>query len=80
MNRIGALLKMKNSSYRLETIALLGVIILALHTGCGSTKVEILSNSSIGQQLIDLEKAHNQGIISDQEYEKLKKALVQKHD
>jgi hypothetical protein len=33
-----------------------------------------------GQQLMDLEKAHNEGIISDKEYAKLKKSIVQKND
>jgi hypothetical protein len=71
---------MKESSHRPITIVLLGAILLAIHTGCGSTKVENQTNSSVGQQLLDLEKAHNQGVISDQEYEKLKKAIVKKHD
>src|SRR6478672_1033614 len=55
-------------------------LFLAGAMGCGSTKVSTQTNSSVGQQLMDLEKAHNDGIISDKEYEKLKKALIKKHD
>jgi len=63
-------------------LALFGiaVILLTIHTGCGSTKVESRTDSSVGQQLLDLEKAHDQGIITDKEYEKLKKNIVKKND
>jgi len=71
---------MKHTPFRPETLLLMGALLLAVHTGCGSTKVESQTNSSVGQQLMDLEKAHDQGIITDKEYEKLKKAIVKKHD
>src|SRR5215472_6164126 len=48
--------------------------LLVVNTGCGSTKVSTHNNTnaSVGQQLLDLEKAHNQGLISDKDYDKLK--------
>ena len=72
--------QMKTTIFQSSTVLALGTLLLALHAGCGSTKVENQSNSSVGQQLMDLEKAHNQGIITDEEYEKMKKAIVKKHD
>lgn len=50
-------------------------------TGCGSsTKVTSTNERSVGQQLTDLSAAHQQGIISDREYEKLKKAIIKEND
>jgi len=56
------------------------MLFLAIVSGCGSTKVSTQTNSSVGQQLLDLQKAHDQGIINDQEYERLRKAVVKKND
>jgi hypothetical protein len=55
--------------------------LITFGTGCGSTtKVTSQTNDGVGQQLIDLEQAHSKGIISDKEYEKLRKQIVQKND
>ena len=70
---------------RLSASSLAGMISLALlvvvNTGCGSTKVSTHNNTnaSVGQQLLDLEKAHNQGLITDKDYDKLKKAIIKKN-
>lgn len=54
---------------------------LAFLTGCGSTtKVTTTNEVSVGQQLSDLERARVQGIITDKEYLKLKKALINRYD
>lgn len=50
-------------------------------TGCGtSTKVTSTNERSVGQQLTDLEQARQQGIITDREYNRLKKAIINKND
>ena len=56
------------------------ILFLAMVSGCGSTKVSTQTNTSVGQQLLDLQRAHDQGIINDQEYERLRKAIVKKYD
>ena len=49
--------------------------------GCGSTtKVTQSAQTTLGQQLIDLDKAYKQGIITEKEYEKTKKELLKKYD
>ena len=49
--------------------------------GCGSTtKVTSTNEVSVGQQLSDLERARTQGIITESEYERLKKALIKRYD
>ena len=54
-------------------IALVGV------TGCVSSS-RINNQASVGQQLQDLEKSHRDGVITQKEYERLKKALIRKND
>jgi hypothetical protein len=58
------------------------VLVLVLSTGCGSTKVstQTNTNASVGQQLMDLQKAHDQGLINDKEYNKLKEAIIKKNE
>lgn len=35
---------------------------------------------SVGQQLTDLQQAHQQGIINDKEYYKLRRVIISKND
>ena len=42
----------------------------------GSTEVKIQKNTT-GQQLIDLQKAHQEGAITDKEYEREKKKIIE---
>ena len=34
---------------------------------------------TLGQELLDLDKAHQQGLISDDEFKKLKKEIMEKY-
>lgn len=58
------------------------VALSASLTSCGgtSTKVTSTNERSVGQQLTDLNQAHQQGIITDSEYKSLKKAIIKKND
>ena len=50
-------------------------------TGCvSSSKIQSQDSASVGQQLQDLDKAYKEGIITQKEYDKLKKALIKKND
>ena len=61
--------------------SLLLIVLSASLTGCfSSSKVLSKNEASVGQQLIDLEHARQQGIISEKEYLKLKKALIKNND
>jgi hypothetical protein len=60
---------------------LLLVAISSSLTSCfSSSKVLSKNEASVGQQLIDLEHARDQGIITQKEFEKLKKALIKNND
>ncbi|HXZ59370.1 MAG TPA: SHOCT domain-containing protein [Steroidobacteraceae bacterium] len=46
-------------------------------SGCGGTEVVRPTVSvSVGQQLIDLKKAHDSGALSDKEYQSQKAQLI----
>ncbi|MES2921709.1 MAG: hypothetical protein V4819_09185 [Verrucomicrobiota bacterium] len=50
-------------------------------TSCfSSSKVDTKNEATVGQQLTDLDKARQQGIITEKEYVKLKKAIISKND
>lgn len=55
-------------------------ILLSVLSGCGwsigsSSQHQVLK-STIGQELIDLKKAHDQGALSDAEYATKKKEII----
>jgi hypothetical protein len=39
-----------------------------------------VSTQTLGQQLIDLDKAYKEGVITEKEYNKSKKALMEKYE
>lgn len=54
--------------------------VLLFGTGCGSTKVTTQNQASVGQQLMDLEKSYKEGVITEKEYQKLKRRIVKDND
>lgn len=69
---------------RMKTICFVGLFVLSLGlAGCcggGGTKVvtETVPTTTLGQELTDLEKAHEKGILTDKEYEDAKHKLLKK--
>ena len=58
------------------------LIFAAAVVGCGGggAKMETTTTTvTLGQQLMDLDKAHKEGAMSDKEYSKAKKALLDKY-
>ena len=50
-------------------------------TGCiSSSEVKSTNQTSVGQQLTDLDRAYHQGVITEKEYLKLRKAIISKND
>lgn len=45
-----------------------------------SSEVSNKNEASVGQQLLDLDRAHTQGVITEKDYLKLKKAIIKKND
>jgi outer membrane murein-binding lipoprotein Lpp len=53
---------------------------VSLLPGCVSSSKVQSSSASVGQQLQDLEQSYKDGIITQKEYERLKKALIKQND
>ena len=50
-------------------------------TSCfSSSKVDSKNEASVGKQLTDLDTAYKQGIITESEYQKLRKAIIKNND
>lgn len=50
----------------------------SLLSGCGSsTQIKQAPQTTLGQELMDLDKARQDGIVSEDEYNKLKKQIVE---
>lgn len=59
------------------------LFLTVIFAGCGGSKTEVESEpttvtTTLGQELQDLDKAYKDGIITETEYEKAKKALIEK--
>ena len=61
-------------------LAILTCVVVAVLSGCGTTSVQQQQVAPVGQQLQELDKAYKDGIISQKEYERLKKAIIKKND
>ncbi len=57
--------------------AIAGCMLAACGTGA---KVHNNQQASVGQQLTDLNRAHREGIITEKEYQKLRRAIIRKND
>jgi len=71
----------------MKRIAVIAIVFLVICgfvlNGCGSsTKTEIKQapQTTLGQELMDLDKAHKEGIITDKEYEKKKKDIMKRYE
>jgi hypothetical protein len=66
----------------MAALGMLAVALLAvsLEQGCVSRSNVETSGISVGQQLQDLEKAHQAGTITDKEYKDLRKSIIKKYD
>ncbi len=64
--------------------ALIVIVLVCLNfAACGKSKTDVKSEPStvtttLGQELLDLEKAYKADIITQKEYEKTKKRLIEK--
>jgi hypothetical protein len=71
-------IKMKKIISFLLVIALLSTMVSCIAVGSGGKKVE--NQPTLGQQLIDLKKAQDEGAISKQEFADLREKLEKSYD
>lgn len=67
---------MPSKTIRLAATLVLTVMLSAC--GGGSTTIKAADTTTIGQQLLDLQKAREAGAISQKEYESQKKKILKK--
>ena len=68
---------MENSLTRFFGAALVAALLVV---GCGGGGAEIKqSNTTMGQELMDLEESYKKGIITEKEYNKAKEAILKRH-
>lgn len=68
---------------RITVIAMVALLVFSLVlAGCGGSKTEIKASpqTTLGQELMDLDKAHKEGIITDDEYKKKKKDIMKRYE
>ena len=69
---------MKKIISTLLIIVLTSTMVSCIAVGSGGKKVE--NKTTLGQQLIDLQKARDEGAISAQEYAELREKLKKSYD
>jgi len=69
---------MKKIISLLLVIALLSTMVSCIAVGSGGKKVE--NQPTLGQQLIDLKNARDEGAVSNQEYADLREKLKKSYD
>ena len=62
----------------LVAIALLATMVSCIAVGSGGKKVD--NSPTLGQQLLDLKKARDEGALSAQEYAELREKLKKSYD
>jgi len=76
--RNGKEIKMKRIISVLLVLTLITTMASCIAVGSGGKKVE--NKTTLGQQLIDLQKARDKGAISKQEYAELREKLKKSYD
>lgn len=67
---------------KISVLVLAVCFLMATLSGCaiGTKGATSVSNPTLGQELIDLKKAKDSGVISTEEYEKLKEKLKKSYE
>jgi outer membrane murein-binding lipoprotein Lpp len=72
--------KNREKTSTLICVLVAAVVSLLLLPGCVSSHKVQTQSASVGQQLQDLDKSYKDGLITQKEYEKLKKAIIKAND
>ena len=67
---------------RIFALFIVALIVVSMGiTGCGRKQTTTVqsTNTTLGQELVDLQQAYEKGIINEKEYEDLKKQAMKKY-
>lgn len=74
----------RSRAVSLAIVVALGMTLAGCCGGGGKTVVQdsapTIETKSAGEQLMDLQKAHESGAINDKEYEKMRQAIIDKSE
>jgi hypothetical protein len=62
----------------LAALTALALLTGLMTSGCVSSS-KVTTSQGVGQQLLDLDKAYKDGIITQEQYDKLKKELIRRN-
>jgi hypothetical protein len=66
---------------RLPAVFIFLAMVSGLTSGCfSSSELQHKPQASVGQQLTDLDRAYREGIITEKEYQRLRKAIIRDND
>ena len=65
---------------RIVTVALAAAVALAGCWGGGADVRNSTRSTTVGQELIDLQRARDQGVIDEREYERQRKRILRRRD
>lgn len=69
---------MRIPRFAVSAIVLAGALLVL--PGCGSSPRPATGEKSAGTQLIELKEARDKGLITEKEYERMRKRIVREHD
>jgi len=70
---------MESKTSKLLVLAFVSAIML---TGCGGGGAKVqttTTNTTMGQELMDLDASYKQGLITEKEYDKAKKSIMKRY-
>jgi uncharacterized membrane protein len=71
---------MRVSKASVVALVVFTIVMGQLFVGCGGGGAQVQqSNTTLGQELTDLQAAYDNGIITEREYERAKKEILKKY-
>lgn len=63
----------------LKSLVIVSSLFLLISCGGGGANIN-QSTTTMGQELMDLDKSHQQGIITEKEYKKAKETILERYE
>ena len=66
---------------QVRTLFITAIVLILVACGGGGAKVEsTTTNTTMGQELMDLNESYKKGILTEKEYEKAKENIMDRYD
>ena len=72
---------MRFTKVTIVAVVILTIVMGGIFVGCGGGSTSVKqSNTTLGQELTDLQAAYEKGIITEKEYKRAKKEILNRYD